>query len=149
MNSNSSQIELKKKLKKYYQRKLKKIIGFFLVENRFLPFYLFININNKSFCLQQSLITLIRSKSIDESEFQSEILNKELRTGVTKRKLSTFKPRFLFRFIGQPFFSKLYLSHEAFKRAKKMECQNIYWCDGIRWFLMVLNIMRFLGLKVV
>ena len=73
--------------------------------------------------------------SIDESEFQSEVLNTldvEDRSYETEKLSTISNLDFYLDLIGQPFFfPNLYLSHEAFKKAKSDGVSKVFnGCDG-------------------
>ena len=72
---------------------------------------------------------------IDESEFQSEVLNTldvEDRSFETEKLSTISNLDFYLELIGQPFFfPNLYLSHEAFKKAKNDGVSKVFnGCDG-------------------
>ena len=74
-------------------------------------------------------------KNIDESEFQSEVLNTldvEDRSYETEKLSTISNLDFYLDLIGQPFFfPNLYLSHEAFKKAESDGVSKVFnGCDG-------------------
>ena len=144
--SNSSQIEgLKKKLKKAIIRKeeLKEDrIGFLfsggIDSSAILSFFSKYDKHHKKLFAYAAKFNHIEDslkKNIDESEFQSEVLNTldvEDRSYETEKLSTISNLDFYLDLIGQPFFfPNLYLSHEAFKKAESDGVSKVFnGCDG-------------------
>ena len=103
-----------------------------------MPFYFLVNMIKRkklfAYAAKFSHIEDSLKKNIDESEFQSEVLcSRCWRQELWNRKtFNYFKLRFLFRFDWTTiFFPNLYLSHEAFKKAKSDGVSKVFnGCDG-------------------
>ena len=144
--SNSSQIEgLKKMLKKAIFRKeeLKEDkIGFLfsggIDSSTILSFFSKYDKQHKklyAYAAKFNHIEETLKKNIDESEYQSEILNTfdvEDRSYETEKLSTISNLDFYLDLIGQPFFfPNLYLSHEAFKKAQIDGVSKVFnGCDG-------------------
>jgi len=144
--SNSSQIEgLKKKLKKAIIRteELKEDrVGFLfsggIDSSAILSFFSKYDKQHKKLFAYAAKFNHIEDslkKKIDESEFQSEVLNTldiEDRSYETEKLSTISNLDFYLDLIGQPFFfPNLYLSHEAFKKAKSDGVSKVFnGCDG-------------------
>ena len=145
-DSNASQIEgLKRKLKKAIIRKeeLKEDkIGFLLSggidSSAILSFFSKYDEHHRTLYAYAAKFNHIEDSlknSIDESEFQSEVLNTldvEDRSFETEKLSTISNLDFYLEVIGQPFFfPNLYLSHEAFKKAKNDGVSKVFnGCDG-------------------
>lgn len=144
--SNASQIEgLKKKLKKAIIRKeelREDRVGFLfsggIDSSTILSFFSKYDkkhIKLFAYAAKFNHIEGSIKNSIDESEFQSEILNTldvEDRSYETEKLSTISNLDFYLDLIGQPFFfPNLYLSHEAFKKAKSDGVSKVFnGCDG-------------------
>ncbi len=144
--SNSSQIEgLKKMLKKAIFRKeeLKEDkIGFLfsggIDSSTILSFFSKYDKQHKklyAYAAKFNHIEETLKKNIDESEYQSEILNTfdvEDRSYETEKLSTISNLDFYLDLIGQPFFfPNLYLSHKAFKKAQIDGVSKVFnGCDG-------------------
>lgn len=145
-DSNTSQIEdLKKKLKKAIIRKeeLKEDrVGFLfsggIDSSTILSFFSKYDKNNRALYAYAAKFNHIEDSiknRIDESEFQAEIfntLNVKDRSFETEKLSTISNLDFYLDLIGQPFFfPNLYLSHEAFKKAKIDGVTKVLnGCDG-------------------
>ena len=145
-DSNTSQIEgLKKKLKKAIIRKeeLKEDrVGFLfsggIDSSTILSFFSKYDKQHRTLYAYSAKFSHIEDslkKKIDESEFQSEVLNTlavEDRSYETEKLSTISNLDFYLDLIGQPFFfPNLYLSHEAFKKAKNDGVTKVFnGCDG-------------------
>ena len=144
--SNSSQIEgLKKKLKKaiFRREELKEDrVGFLfsggIDSSTILSLFSKYDKQHKKLFAYAAKFNHIEDslkKKIDESEFQSEVLNTlavEDRSYETEKLSTISNLDFYLDLIGQPFFfPNLYLSQEAFKKAKSDGVSKVFnGCDG-------------------
>ena len=145
-DSNTSQIEgLKKKLKKAIIRmeELKEDkVGFLfsggIDSSTILSFFSKYDKHNRKLYAYAAKFNHIEDSiknRIDESEFQSEVLNTlavEDKSYETEKLSTISNLDFYLDLIGQPFFfPNLYLSHEAFKKAKNDGVSKVFnGCDG-------------------
>ena len=145
-DSNTSQIEgLKNKLKKAIIRKEEfeeNNVGFLfsggIDSSTILSFFSKYDKQHRKLYAYTAKFNHIEDslkKNIDESEFQSEILNTfdvEDRSYETEKLSTISNLDFYLDLIGQPFFfPNLYLSHEAFKKAQIDGVSKVFnGCDG-------------------